>query len=147
MRRHKLACRAIGPTFGRRTILAGATALVGLAAFRPALAGQRIALAAIVDADGKAGPLARELQGRPLTLTGYLAAPLTPADSWQLAEGPAMPCQLCGATHDIGAALTIEPVAPPDPSWTPLQAVTVRGTIDVRPDGAVRLIEARIERA
>jgi hypothetical protein len=61
---------------------------------------------------------------------------------WQLSEAPAVPCQLCGAVHDLGAMLAIDPDVPLDPVPSPSQIVALIGRLDLS-GPAPRLSAAR----
>ena len=127
----------------RRDVLLGATALLTIAASRPVRAAERLSIAVLIDGAGRATAMAQTLSGRSVTLAGYLAPPLASGESWQLSEGPAVPCQLCGQMHDIGAAIAVAPDAPFDPVPSSSQAVALTGRLDLQ-GITPRLVVARI---
>src|SRR5438874_1829773 len=134
----RFTCLPGDMVFGRRSVLAGASALVALGA-----SARAAPLTELVGADGRIAPSAAALADRQVRLVGYLAPSFEPGnDDWRLSEAPAMPCQLCGAGHDDGPAVLVRPVPPPDVS--PLQAVAVVGRVELS-RGAPRLIAARVE--
>lgn len=139
-------CSGLQSTQTRRSILLGATALLSLAGMRAASAADRLSIRAVVDAAGQATARAQALSGETLTLVGYLAPPLTSGETWLLGEGPAVPCQLCGEMHDIGATLAVAADAPFDPMPSPAQAVALTGRLDLT-GPAPRLVAARLAKA
>jgi hypothetical protein len=85
---------------------------------------------------------AAALAGRTVRLVGYLAPSFEPGNpDWRLSEGPALPCQLCGAAHDEAAVLVR---ADPPPDVLPTQAVAVTGRI-VLDAGRPVLVDARVQ--
>jgi hypothetical protein len=137
------ACSGIQSTQSRRDILLGATALLSLAGMRSAGAADRLTIGAVIDGAGRATARAQALNGETLTLVGYLAPPLARGETWLLGEGPAVPCQLCGEMHDIGATLVVAADAPFDPVPSPAQAVALTGRLDLA-GPAPRLVAARL---
>ena len=134
----RFTCLPGDTAFGRRSVLAGASALVALG-----VAARAASLTELVGADGRTAPGAAALADRQVRLVGYLAPSFEPGnDDWRLSEAPAMPCQLCGAGHDDDPAVLVRPVAPLDLS--PLQAVAVVGRVELS-GGAPRLIDARVD--
>jgi hypothetical protein len=134
----RFTCLPGDTALGRRSVLAGASALVALGA-----SARAASLTELVGADGRIAPGAAGLADRHVRLVGYLAPSFEPGnDDWRLTEAIAMPCQLCGAGHDDGPVVLVRPVQPPDLS--PLQAVAVIGRVDLS-GGVPRLIEARVE--
>ena len=134
----RFTCMPGDMAVGRRSVLAGASALVALGA--PARAAS---LTELVGADGRIAPGAAALADRHVRLVGYLAPSFEPGnDDWRLTEAIAMPCQLCGAGHDDDPAVLVRMVQAPDLS--PLQAVAVVGRVDFS-GAAPRLIDARVE--
>jgi hypothetical protein len=129
-------------TCSRRSVLLGATALVTLAA-GSARAADRLTVGALVDSAGRATARAGSMNGQAITILGYLAPPLLSGEAWLLGEGPAVPCQLCGEMHDIGATLTLALEAPLDPVPSPSRAVAIAGRLDLS-SLAPRLIAARL---
>jgi hypothetical protein len=136
-------CDAMRVAPSRRDLLLGATALLSLAAVAPAAAAGRVTIAALVDGAGRATARAEALNGATVTLIGYLAPPLTSGESWLIGEGPAVPCQLCGEMHDIGATMAVTADKPFDPVPSPAQAVALIGRLDLN-GAAPRLLAARL---
>lgn len=134
-----IRCDAV-PVPGRRALLLAAAAL--LPGHR-ARADGATPLAALVGADGTASPLARGLEAQALSVRGYLS-PSLDGRSFGLTEQPPMPCQLCGATHDLGASLAVR-TAQPDAGALPVREVAVTGRLELSP--TLRLVDARIEAA
>lgn len=133
-----MVCDAVSAP-GRRAVL---VALAGLAVHAtPARADVEPALADLLTADGSASRLALSLAQSQVSLRGYLA-PSLDGRRFELMEGSVAPCQLCGATHDAGASVTVL-VADPDPSAPGSQRVRVSGRLEV--EGGVRLVSARIQ--
>jgi hypothetical protein len=139
-------CNAMRVAPSRRELLLGATALLSLAAATPAAAAGRVTIAALVDGAGRATARAEALNGATVTLIGYLAPPLTRGESWLIGEGPAVPCQLCGEMHDIGATMAVAADTPFDPVPSPAQAVALSGRLDLT-GPAPRLTAARLSGA
>lgn len=127
---------------GRRSVLLAVAGLAAWPATRAAAAPQ-VGFAELVAADGTPSGLARSLASSQVSVRGYLA-PSLDGQAFALTEQPAAPCQLCGATHDIGAEVLVLTAAP-DAGAPMLQRVEVSGTLEVR--GAVRLVAARIQPA
>jgi hypothetical protein len=138
-----MACSGLQSMQSRRSILLGATALLSLAGVRSAGAADRLSTGALVDGAGRATARAVMLDGQTVTLIGYLAPPLTSGESWLIGEGPAVPCQLCGETHDIGATMAVTADKPFDPVPSPAQAVALIGRLDLN-GAAPRLLAARL---
>lgn len=130
----------------RRTLLAvGLAGLSGIAGMSLAqAAGGELRIADLVIADGGASELARSRAGSSITLRGYLA-PSLDGELFGLSERSPGICQLCGAAHDLGAALQVR-TAIPDPAAPVMQPVEVSGrlAVDPVPGSAVSLQGARI---
>jgi hypothetical protein len=139
-------CNAMRVAPSRRGLLLGATALLSLAGAAQANAAGRVTIAALVDGAGRATARAEAMDGAIVTLIGYLAPPLTSGESWLIGEGPAVPCQLCGEMHDIGATMAVTTDKPLDPVPSPAQAVALIGRLDLA-GTAPRLVAARLSGA
>lgn len=142
-----IRCDAVGRAAtrppGRRAVLLAAAGLAAWPAARAAAAVPQVAFADLVAADGSPSAFARSLASSQVSVRGYLA-PSLDGQTFALTEQPAAPCQLCGATHGIGAEMPVLTEAP-DAGAPMLQRVEVSGTLEVR--GAVRLVAARIQPA
>lgn len=121
--RSTFRCDAIAPTLGRRHLLLALATLPLLA--RRARAEQGLKIGALVDAQGQASAQAVAANGQSITLRGYYA-PVTIDGRFDLYEGPAAPCQLCGMIHDAGANISVEAEAPADAAMTKMIEVTGR---------------------
>ncbi|MDH7799621.1 MULTISPECIES: hypothetical protein [unclassified Beijerinckia] len=118
-------CDAITPSVDRRHLLLALAALPLLA--RPVRAADQnsLKIGDLVDAQGNASAHALAANGEHVTLRGYYA-PVTTDGRFDLYEGPAAPCQLCGMIHDAGANISIEADAPAEAVMTRLIEVTGR---------------------
>lgn len=146
MGRANIRCYAAGqPRPGRRFMLLAAVGMAALPAARAGAALRQVSLADLVTADGSASGLARSLASSQVSVRGYLA-PSLDGREFALTEQPAAPCQLCGASHDAGASLTVF-TALPDPGAPMLQLIQVSGRLEVddAPGHVVRLAAAQIQ--
>ena len=137
------------PNLHRRAVI---LALSGVAALKPTVgaastAASEPALADLVAADGSPSALAWSLAQTQASVRGYLA-PSLDGREFTLTEGPALPCQLCGDLHGVGASVVVR-TGEPEPSAPAFRLVQVAGRLEV--DGAqrpgIRLTSARIRAA
>lgn len=140
MNRPALRCDH-APSPSRRTLLLAAA---GLAAALPSVraAGSPLRLTDLVDADGSPSQAARSLASSRVSVRGYLA-PSLDGRQFTMTEQPALPCQLCGASHDAGAGMELT-TARPEPGAPMVQQVEASGRLLVD-GGTVRLVDAQIE--
>ncbi len=127
----RVRCDAV-PTPGRRTVLlaAGLAALLPATRVRAAIEGPGIA--ELVGTDGAPSALARGLAAEAVTIRGYLS-PSLDGREFSLSEQPSLPCQLCGATHDLSASLAVR-TAQFEPGAPALQEVVVTGRLELSPE-------------
>ena len=139
MHRQTFHCEAAAvPSIPRRDILLGMAALAALVPAR-ARAGERATIADLVGPDGYASSWAVTNAGERIALRGYFAPGLSEA-KFDLYEGPAAPCQLCGMIHDAGASIEVEARPPADANMAKMIEVT--GRIEAAPGRAPRIVAA-----
>ena len=80
---------------------------------------------------GAVTELGRQLQGRTVALSGYLAPSLKRSSStFLLTQGSSLPCMLCGNVHKIGAEIRIVLLKPQEASDVPVnEPVIITGQL------------------
>lgn len=136
--RSAFRCDAAMPAIGRRRLLIALAALPLLNAAARAGGQDMLKIGDLIDDQGNATQRALAANGQRITLRGYYA-PVTIDGRFDLYEGPAAPCQLCGMIHDAGANISVEADAPDDAAMT--RMIEVSGQL-VAADGPPRLIAA-----
>lgn len=135
-------CDAV-PAQGRRAVLLA----VGLATLLPVsranAAMDNIGLAELTGADDTPSFLAKSFGSRTINVRGYLSPSLDGREFF-LSEQPPLPCQLCGATHDLGATLSVRTMQA-EPAAPVLQQVIVSGRLEKLP--ILQLVDAKIRAA
>ena len=127
----RFRCDAV-PAPGRRSVMlaVGLAALLPAARARASIEGPGVA--ELVGTDGAPSARARSLAAGVVTVRGYLS-PSLDGREFSLSEQPSQPCQLCGATHDLGASLAVR-TAQPQPGAPALQEVVVSGRLQLSPE-------------
>ena len=131
-------CDAL-PAIGRRRLLIALAALPLLGGASSAATQSTTKIGDLVDAQGNATQQAIATNGQRVTMRGYYA-PVTIDGRFDLYEGPAAPCQLCGMIHDAGANISVEAEAPADAAMS--RMIEVSGVLAATADAPPRLIAA-----
>ena len=95
---------------------------------------------------GAATELSRQLQGRTVALSGYLAPSLKRSSStFLLTQGSSLPCMLCGNVHKIGAEIRIVLLKPQEASDVPVnEPVIITGQLNLDYKEGVHLAAATL---
>lgn len=137
--RSAFRCDAATPAIGRRHLLVALAALPILNVAAHAAGQGTLKIGDLIDEQGNATPSAVAANGQRVTLRGYYA-PVTVDGRFDLYEGPAAPCQLCGMIHDAGANISVEADAPADAAMS--RMIEVNGLLAAKADAPPRLIAA-----